>query len=170
MKLVRVARNVILASLAWRYIARRRALARQRRRVRRIIAPALIAGGAGMVWATRRRIAAGALRALEVATRTVEWPGERGSREESQPGLRQPEQVEIPTRGPRKAATRPTSAAGAPDYREPAPSTKKHRRRVRREHAQEREKAERQSAKGGKVNVEVKETPELRAPLGDLKH
>src|SRR5205823_5946396 len=37
MKLVRVARNVILASLAWRYIARRRALARQRRRSRRLI-------------------------------------------------------------------------------------------------------------------------------------
>ena len=170
MKLVRVARNVILASLAWRYIARRRALARQRRRSRRLIAPALVAGGAGAVWMARRRIAAGVRRALEVATPAVERAGERGSHEESQPGPRKPEQVEPPTHDHRKAATRPTSAAGATGYGEAAPSPKKRRRRVRRERAEQREKAERQSAKGGKVNIEVNETPELRAPLGDLKH
>ena len=78
--------------------------------------------------------------------------------------------MEPPTHDHRKAATRPTSAAGATGYGEAAPSPKKRRRRVRRERAEQREKAERQSAKGGKVNVEVNETPELRAPLGDLKH
>ena len=62
------------------------------------------------------------------------------------------------------------SAASAAGYREAAPSPKKRRRRVRRQHAQEREKAERESAKRGEVNVEINKTPELRAPLGDLKH
>jgi hypothetical protein len=50
------------------------------------------------------------------------------------------------------------------------PSPKKHRKRAGRQRAGEREKAEHQSAQGGKVNVEVNETSELRAPLGDLKH
>ena len=163
MKLVRVARNVILASLAWRYIARRRALARQRRRSRRLIAPALLAGGAGAVWMARRRIA-GALRALEVA-KPVERPGDTVEGKESQPST-----GKAATSGDGKAATRPMRATGATAYGEPAPSPKKRRRRVRRARAEEREKAERQSAKGGKVNVEVNETSELRAPLGDLKH
>jgi len=170
MKLVRVARNVILAGLAWRYIARRRALARQRRRVRRVVAPALIVGGAGMIWATRRRIAAGALRALEVATPAVERPGGGAQYPEPQPGLRKPESVEPPRRGDGKVATRSTSATGATGYGEPAPNPKKRRRRARRQRAEEREKAERESAQGAKVNVEVNETPALRAPLGDLKH
>jgi hypothetical protein len=170
MKLVRVARNVILASLAWRYIARRRALARQGRRARRLIAPALLAGGAGAVWMARRRIAAGVRHALEIARPAVEPAGGTGAPAESESGFDKPEQVESRMRGDAKAATRPTSAAGATDYREPAPSPKKRRRRARRQRAEEREKAERQSAQGGKVKVEVNETPELRAPLGDLKH
>ena len=170
MKLVRVARNVILAGLAWRYIARRRALARQRRRSRRLLAPALLAGGAGAVWMARRRIAAGALRAFEVATAAVERPAERRSHEESQPGLRKHEQTEGPTGHRGKAATQTMRAASAAGYREPAPSPKKRRRRVRRQHAQEREQAERQSAKAGKVSVEINEASELRAPLGDLNH
>ena len=164
MKLVRVARNVILASLAWRYIARRRALARQRRRSRRLIAPALLAGGAGAVWMARRRIA-GAFRALDVAKPAVERPGDTVEGKESQPSTRK-----AATSGDGKAATRPMRATRATAYGEPAPSPKKRRRRVRRARAEEREKAERQSAKGGKVNVEINETPELRAPLGDLKH
>jgi hypothetical protein len=170
MKLVRVARNVILAGLAWRYISRRRALARQRRRSRRLIAPALLAGGAGAVWMARRRIAAGVSRALEVAAPAVEQPAERRSHEEPQPGLRKEEQTEGPTGRRGNAATQTMRAASAAGYREPAPSPKKRRRRVRRQHAQEREQAEQESAKGAKVNVEINETPELRAPLGDLNH
>jgi len=170
MKLVRVARNVILAGLAWRYIARRRALARQRRRSRRLLAPALLAGGAGAIWMARRRIAAGVSRAPEVAVPNGERPGEKRTREESQPGLRKPGQAERPRRGRGRAATQAMGPASAAGYGEPAPSPKKRRRRVRRQHAQEREKAERESAKGGKVNVEINETPDLRAPLGDLKH
>ncbi|MFL5310168.1 MAG: hypothetical protein ACJ79H_06880 [Myxococcales bacterium] len=170
MKLVRVARNVILAGLAWRYIARRRALARQRRRSRRLMAPALLAGGAGMIWMARRRIAAGAQPTLEVATPAVEQPGGKGSSEESHSGLQKPGQAEPPTRRRGKAATNAMRVASATGYREPPPTPKKRRRRVRQQHAQEREKAEQQSAHGGKVNVEIDETPELRAPLGDLKH
>jgi len=62
------------------------------------------------------------------------------------------------------------AAASATGYPDPMPSPKKRRRRVRRQYAQERENTERESAHGGKVNVEINETPELRAPLGDLKH
>lgn len=170
MKLFRVARNVILAGLAWRYVARRRALARQRRRSRRLIAPALLAGGAGAVWMARRRIAAVALRALEAATPGVEQPAEAGSHEGGQPDLRKSKEAEPPTRGGAKTAKQAMIAASATGYLEPAPSPKKRRRRVRQQHAQEREKAARESAKGGKVKVEINETPELRAPLGDVKH
>ena len=167
MKLLRVARGVILASLAWRYIARRRALARQRRRSRRLIAPALLAGGAGAVWMARRRIAASVLRVAEVATAAVERPVDSGSQ---QPDLRKPKQAPRPTRGRAKTAKQAMTAASATGYPDPMPSPKKRRRRVRRQYAQERENTERESAHGGKVNVEINETPELRAPLGDLKH
>jgi len=67
MKLARIARNLILARIAWLYIARRRALAR-RRRARRAMVPVLIAGGAGILWTARRRILAGAQDGVEVAT------------------------------------------------------------------------------------------------------
>jgi len=169
MKLARIARNLILARIAWRYIARRRALAR-RRRARRAMVPVLIAGGAGILWTARRRILAGAQDGVEVATPAGERSSGAGPSEGPQHGLRKPEQVEPPTRGDGKAATRATSALGASGYRQPAPGPKKHRKRARRQGAEEREKAERQSAQGGKVNVEVNETSELRAPLGDLKH
>jgi hypothetical protein len=135
-----------------------------------LIAPALFAGGAAAVWMARRRIAAGARRALEVATPAVERAGGTGAPVESESGPGKPEDVESRMRGDAKPATRPTSSAGATDYGEPAPSPKKRRRRARRQRAEEREKAERQSAQGGKVKVEINETPELRAPLGDLKH
>jgi hypothetical protein len=172
MKLVRVARNVILASFAWRYIARRRALARQRRSRRRLIAPVLFAGSAGALWAARRRIAAGARRMLEVATPAIERAGGTAVHGEPAPGLPKPERVEPPMRGDGKAAARPASAtAGPTGYGEPpGPSPKKRRRRARRQRAEEREKAERESAHGAKVKVEVNATPDLRAPLGDLKH
>ena len=72
MKLAKIARNVILAGLAWRYIARRRAVARQERRLRMVV-PVLIAGGAvGVIWVTRRQIGAVTRRALEIATPQVE--------------------------------------------------------------------------------------------------
>ena len=62
------------------------------------------------------------------------------------------------------------SSAGTTGPREPVPSSKKRRRRARQQRAEQREKAERESAHGAKVKVEINETPELRAPLGDLKH
>src|SRR5256714_13019141 len=160
MKLVRVARNVILASLAWRYIARRRALARQRRRSRRLIAPALLAGGAGAVWMARRRIA-GAFRALDVAKPAVERPGDTVEGKESQPSTRK-----AATSGDGKAATRPMRATGATAYGEPAPSPKKRRRRGRRGRAAAREKAGRRTAQGGEGKGRSEERTERRAPRG----
>src|SRR5256714_7729598 len=160
MKLVRVARNVILASLAWRYIARRRALARQRRRSRRLIAPALLAGGAGAVWMARRRIA-GAFRALDVAKPAVERPGDTVEGKESQPSTRK-----AATSGDGKAATRPMRATRATAYGEPAPSPKKRRRRGRRGRAEGREKTGGQTPEGGEGDGESQEKTERRAPRG----
>jgi hypothetical protein len=172
MKLVRLARNVILARLAWRYIARRRALAHQRR-ARRMIAPVLIAGGAGAIWAARRRILAGARRAMEVATPAATQPAGGIPQGESLPTPRTPESTESRMRGdgktpPREPPKKSTAATKA--QRDPIPSPKKRRRRARQQRAEQREKAERESAHGGTVKVEIDETPELRAPLGDLKH
>jgi hypothetical protein len=172
MKLVRLARNVILARLAWRYIARRRALVQQRRARRMMIAPVVIAGGAGAIWAARRRILAGARRGLEVATPAAAQPaGEPPG--ESLPSPRTPEPAESRMRGdgntpPREPSKK--STAGTKAHRDPMPSPKKRRRRARQQRAEQREKAARESAHGGKVKVEIDENPELRAPLGDLKH
>ena len=174
MKLVRLARNVILARFAWRYIARRRALARQQRRTRSMmIAPILIVGSAGAAWAARRRIAAGARRLLEAVTPPAGRPGVAATRAVPEPERASPKrtQEKAPSlEGGEKRGTRAPAAAGAPTHGGPAPSAKKRRRRVRQQRAEAREKAEQQLAPRGKVNVEINETPELRAPLGDLKH
>ena len=72
MKLAKVARNVVLAGIAWKFIARRRALARQQRR-RRMVVPVLIAGAAvGAIWVAKRRLGAGSRRALEIEAVEVE--------------------------------------------------------------------------------------------------
>ena len=77
MKLAKVARNVVLARIAWKFIARQRALARQQRR-RRMIVPAVIAGAAvGAIWVARRRLGAGTRRALEIGAVEVEVEVER---------------------------------------------------------------------------------------------
>ena len=73
MKVAKIARNVILARVAWRYMKRRRALARQRR-MRRVIVPALIVGGVGAFWIARRRLGAGPRRALEIAGGEMHYP------------------------------------------------------------------------------------------------
>ena len=163
MKLARVARNVILASLTWRYIARRRARALAReRRARRIVAPILFAGGAGLIWAARPRIVAGARRFLD---------GVSGSRERGEPQQDDgnPEHVQAadPTREQGVAAT---PSSGTTGLAEPKPSAKKQRKRARQQRAAQREKAEQEAAHGGSVKIEVNEEPELRAPLGDVKH
>jgi len=64
---MKIARNLILAGIAWRLIARRRAaLARERRA--RSIAPLLVtAGGAGLILAARPRILEGARRLRDLA-------------------------------------------------------------------------------------------------------
>ena len=173
MKLVRLARNVILARFAWRYISRRRALARRQRRARRIVAPVVIAGSAGAIWVARHRIFAGARRAVDAfapqkVAQQATTPSEAAP--EQKPDLSEPQKTNpTPSRGDgkagRHAAARRTTGRG-----EPLPSPKKRRRRARQQSAAEREKAERESVPPAKVNVESNETPELRAPIGDLKH
>ena len=77
MKLAKVARNVFLARVAWKFIARQRALARQKRR-RRMVVPVLIAGGAvGAIWVARRRLGASARRSLEIEAVEVDVEVER---------------------------------------------------------------------------------------------
>jgi len=68
---MKIARNLILAGIAWRLIARRRAaLARERRA--RSIAPLLVtAGGAGLILAARPRILEGARRLRDLARRQI---------------------------------------------------------------------------------------------------
>jgi hypothetical protein len=71
MKIARVARNLILAGIAWRLIAlRRNALARERRARR--IAPLLIAAaGTGVILAAGPRILQGARRLWDVDRRQL---------------------------------------------------------------------------------------------------
>jgi hypothetical protein len=198
MKLVRIARNLILARIAWRLVAarRRKALARERRNRR--IGRMLLAGGAGVAWATRPRILAGARRLLVAAQSRLdknEQALHRGERQPPQPhasseahaarpgesigsgGERAPARATPPTaaddratRTARGHGSRGSAGTNGPGRPQPKPSPKKRRQRARRAQAAQRQNAERESTHGGKVNVEVNEPEELRAPLGELKH
>jgi hypothetical protein len=173
MNLARVARNVFLARLALALIARRRAaLARKRRSS--MLKPVLIAGGAGLVWAARPRLLAGARRAVDVAQRRLDRNAEARRQRESQRASapQRPDRGEkvapeggAPIPGPRRRRARVTKSRP-----EPSTSPKKRRKRARQERAAQREHTERDAAQGGTVNVEVNEPEELRAPLGELKH
>jgi hypothetical protein len=153
-----------------------------------------------VLWATRPRILAGARRLLAVAQSRLDKNEEalhRGERqgEPAQPrapdearparpaesagngGERAPERATPQTTGGARPAhtarghgNRGSAGTKGPARGEPKPSPKKRRQRARRAQAAQRENAERESAHGGKVNVEVNEPEELRAPLGELKH
>lgn len=69
---------------------------------------------------------------------------------------------------PAAAATRAPAREGARAARPAQPSVKKQRKRARRAEAEMRETADRNAAHGGPVKLEINETPDLRAPLGDL--
>jgi hypothetical protein len=156
----------------------------------------LLVGGAGVAWAARPRILAGARRLLVAAQSRLdknEQALHRGERQPAQPhasseshaarpgesigsgGERAPARATPPTaRDDRAARTArghgSRGSANGPGRSEPKPSPKKRRQRARRAQAAQRQNAERESAHGGKVNVEVNEPEELRAPLGELKH
>ena len=64
---MKIARNLILAGIAWRLIARRRAALARERRARRIAPLLVTAGGAGLILAARPRILEGARRLWDLA-------------------------------------------------------------------------------------------------------
>src|SRR3977135_364186 len=64
---MKIARNLILAGIAWRLIARRRAALARERRARRIAPLLVTAGGAGLFLAARPRILDGARRLWALA-------------------------------------------------------------------------------------------------------
>jgi len=64
---MKIARNLILAGIAWRLIARRRAALARERRARRIAPLLVTAGGVGLILATRSRILEGARRLWDLA-------------------------------------------------------------------------------------------------------
>ena len=93
MKLVRVARNVILAGIAWRLIALQRdALARERR-ARRIAPLLIVAVGTGAIWVARPRILAGARRLWDAAQRRLNRQTEANVHGESQPDAEKPQRA-----------------------------------------------------------------------------
>jgi hypothetical protein len=190
MKLMRLAQNVILARVAWSYIARRRQALARERRMRRI-APVLIAGGAGIVWAARPRILSGAHRVLDLMRRGLDGnaearqqPDDAGVRKEPDTEARQvrerrsevhrantdqrPSEQGKSNGGGR---ARGASTASAETSAEPPkPSPKKRRKRARQKRAAQRENAERETAHGGAVKVEINQPEDLRVPLGEIKH
>jgi hypothetical protein len=171
MKITRIARNVILAGMAWRLIAwRRDALARERR-ARRIARLLITAGGAGVILAARPRILEGARRLWDVARR--HWNGETSN------AVREPQRdVEKAPLADREGLLRHEGkpASGGPETTsnsravaeaEPKAGVKKGRKRVAR--AKQSEKSTPQSAHG--VRVEGEERSEPGTELGDsLKH
>ena len=64
---MKISRNLILAGIAWRLIARRRAALARERRARRIAPLLVTAGGAGLILAARPRILEGARRLWDLA-------------------------------------------------------------------------------------------------------
>src|SRR3979411_783296 len=68
---MKIARNLILAGIAWRLIARRRAALARERRARRIAPLLVTAGGAGLILAARPRILEGARRIWDEVRRQI---------------------------------------------------------------------------------------------------
>ena len=157
---MKIARNLILAGIAWRLIARRRAaLARERRAHR--IAPLLVtAGGAGLILAARPRILEGARRLLNLARPQIHDEARMGvgapqrNREnaltERTESLRQQGQ-RASSLGPRSASNTRTVAVTAPN-----PGVK---RRKRTSRPKQPEKGGRKSSYGVKTQGEQSEPP-----------
>jgi hypothetical protein len=68
---MKIARNLILAGIAWHLIAQRRAALARERRARRIVPLLVTAGGAGLILAARPRILEGARRIWDEVRRQI---------------------------------------------------------------------------------------------------
>ena len=158
---MKIARNLILAAIAWRLIARRRAALARERRARRIAPLLLTAGGAGLILAARPRILEGARRIWDEVRRQINGetrmsaPAPRrdvveNALTESTESLRQQGQ-RASSVGPRSTSNTRALAASAP-----TPGVK---RRKRTSQPKQPEKGGRKSAYGIKTQGEERSEP-----------
>jgi len=157
---MKIVRNLILAGIAWRLIARRRAALARERRARRIAPLLITAGGAGLILAARTRILEGARRLWDLARRQ--------SNGEYRMGVRAPQRdVEnalterresLRLQGQRASSVGPrsTSNTRALAVTAPKPGVK---RRKRTSRAKQPEKGGRKSAYGIKAQGEERSEP-----------
>jgi len=164
---MKIARNLILAGIAWRLISRRRAALARERRARRIAPLLVTAGGAGLILAARPRILEGARRLWDLARPEDETGmGVRAPQRnlestltERTESLRQQEQ-RASSVGPRSTSN--TRALAATE-RDPV------RRRKHTSRAKQTDKGGRKSAHG--VKTQGEERSERASDPGDsLKH
>ena len=167
---MKIVRNILLAGIAWRLIAQRRAALAHERRARRIAPLLLTAGGAGAILAARPGILEGARRLWDFARRQPSGetsmpvhrpqPVAEKERTERQESLRHQGQ-RASSIGPRS-----TSNSRALAATEPKPGMKRRKRRVR---AKQSEKSGDKSALGAKPRGEQRSAP--GAESGEpLKH
>ena len=157
----KIARNLILAGIAWRLIARRRAALARERRARRIAPLLVTAGGAGLILVARPRIVEGARRIWDEVRRQISGetrmsaPAPRrdvveNALTESTESLRQQGQ-RASSVGPRSTSNTRALAATAPD-----PGV---RRRKRTSRPKQPEKSGRKSAYGVKNQGDERSEP-----------
>ena len=157
---MKIARNLILAGIAWRLIARRRAALARERRARRIAPLLVTAGGAGLILVARPRIVEGARRIWAEVRRQIQGETRMGVRApqrevenaltERTESLRQQGQ-RASSIGPRSTSNTRALAATAPD-----PGV---RRRKRTSRPKQPEKSGRKSAYGTKTQGEERSEP-----------
>jgi hypothetical protein len=157
---MKLARNLILAGIAWRLIARRRATLARERRARRITPLLVTAGGAGLFLAARPRILEGARRLLDLARPQIHDEARMGvgapqrdhqnALTERTESLRQQGQ-RASSLGPRSTSNTRTVAVTAPN-----PGVK---RRKRTSRPKQPEKGSRKSSYGIKTQAERSEPP-----------
>ena len=157
---MKIVRNLILAGIAWRLIARRRAALARERRARRIAPLLVTAGGAGLILAARPRILEGARRLWDLArpqindgTRMAVGGPQRNVENaltERTESLRQQGQ-RASSVGPRSTSNTRTVAVTAPN-----PGVK---RRKRTSRPKQPEKGSRKPSQGVKTQGERSEAP-----------
>jgi len=157
---MKISRNLILAGIAWRLIARRRAaLARERRALR--IAPLLVtAGGAGLILAARPRILEGARRLWDLARPQIN--------DETRMGVGAPQRdlenaltertESLRQQGQRASSVGPRSTSNTRAVAVTAPNSGV-RRRKRTSRPKQPEKGDRKSAYGIKTLGEERSEP-----------
>jgi len=157
---MKISRNLILAGIAWRLIARRRAALARERRARRIAPLLVTAGGAGLILAARPRILEGARRLWDLTRPQVNDEPRMGvgapqrdpenALTERRESLRQQGQ-RVSSVGPRSTSNTRAVAVTAPN-----PGVK---RRKRTSRPKQPEKGGRKSAYGVKAQREERSEP-----------